>query len=937
MARSSDGAAPDVVAFATYRLDLTAGLLYRGPDVVPLRPKAFAVLAHLGTRPGVLVSRDELLAAVWPDVTVTDDAPRFTIRELRRVLGDDPAAPHIIATVHGRGYRFIANETSQTAAAPATTQQQDAQLVGRAPELATLDGWLDNARSGERTIGLIAGDAGMGKTTLVDHFLAHVPAGTRVARGDCREAVGSGEPYQPLLEAVHALAQDRDDVIDSLRAHAPTWLAQIPSLVDPTEGAALRQQTLGSTGGRMAREFASFVAALAADAPLVLVVEDLHWSDGATLDALVALAHARGKAKLLVLATYRPVDVVVAAHPFRAVQMDLTRAKLARELPLSLLDEDAVQAYLTTRFGDVPPTVARFVADRSDGNPLFMTALADHLAANQWPEDAKAAGIPDTLRGMIERQLESLPPFNRSVLEVASVAGVEFATQSVVTALGELDPEVVEDACEDLARRTRVLRFLEDRAWPDGSRGARFVFAHALYRDVLYERLSASRRARLHLLIGDRLERGFGSDPDAVAAELGGHFERAGDRPRAVTWLARAAQVAQRRFADREAVETFRRALDLLDEGPEAQWTEITLRQEMGHSLAALHGERSPDLARSAERLRVLAAAVAESPGEIMARFSILTAELGDGQIAAGSATAARILDLGERVAPSFTDLGHLTYGITRCYAGAFAEARRHLEAVPRDGTPGAWAVAADPILIVLTHLSELVFVPLGHPREALQLLDASLAWAERLRHPYARVMAWNAAANTCAQLGDTAQALDYATQGDALCARYDVPSFAHRVALVKAAMQARSGQGSAGATQIETWLGVFERIGLVGKSVGILAAVEIAAAGDRLDEAVAYADEGLRFVDATGERMREAELLRWRGELELRRKSPRRARDWFARALDVATAQEARWFALRAATRLAARDRLPDILGAFADTDDWPDLRAARAVAARC
>jgi len=942
-------AASTVIDFPPFRLDRAAGLLYRGADVVALRPKAFAVLAHLAARPGALVSRDELLAAVWPDVTVTDDAPRFTVRELRRVLGDDPAAPRIVATVHGRGYRFIGGQSPADEPAPSMPRAAAA-LVGRGPELSSLAAWFARAAAGERSVGLIAGDAGMGKTTLVEAFLARLPGDARVARGDCRQAVGSGEPYQPLLEAVHGLAagRDRDLVVATLRAHAPTWLAQIPSLVDPAEGAALRQQTLGSTGGRMARELAAFVGALAAELPLVLVVEDLHWSDGATLDALVAVAHARGPAKLLVLGSYRPVDVVVAAHPFRAVQMDLVRRGLAREVALSLLDASAVQTYLQARFGEVPPAVVRFVAERSDGNPLFMTALADHLAPKAWPTDFSDVGIPDTLRGMIERQLETLTPFARSLLEVASVAGVEFDTQSVVTALGELDPEIVEDACEDLARRTRVLRFLVDRTWADGSRGARFAFAHALYRDVLYERLPASRRARLHQLVGERLERGVAgdADPGAVAAELGGHFERSGDAARAVAWLGRAAQVAQRRFADREAVETFARALALLPAGPEAAWTEITLRQAMGYSLAAVDGERSPALAVSGARLRTLAEEAGESPAGIVALFAILTPELGGGHIAAGSATAARILDLSERIAPEFSPLGHLTVGMTRCYAGDFVAARRHLEACSRDGTPGEWAVAADPVLIVLTHLSELALLPLGHPREALALNDESLAWAERLRHPYARVMAWNAAANIFAQLGDAATALGYATQGDELCARYDVPSFAHRVALVRAAMQARREEACASPAQIAGWLGVYEGIGLIGKSVGLLYAIEIAAAGGRLDEAIEYAEEGLRFAEATGERMREAELLRWRGELELRRKKGLAARPWFERALDVASAGDARWFALRAATRLAggerggaraaSRERLGELVATFDADDQWPDLRAARAVLAR-
>lgn len=946
--------APGVLDFAPFRLDRAAGLLYRGTDVVAVRPKAFAVLAYLAERPGTLVSREELLASVWADVTVTDDAPRFTVRELRRVLGDDPAAPRIIATVHGRGYRFIGGRAAEVSV---DTSPATGCLVGRAGELATLDGWLATAASGERVVAFVAGDAGLGKTAVLEAFLARAAAvpSLRIARGDCRDTVGSGEPYQALLEALHALAAgaDRDALVAALRLHAPTWLAQIPSLVDPTEAVELRQRTLGSTSGRMARELAAWVAAVAADRPLLLVIEDLHWSDGATLDALASIAHARGPARVLVLGTYRPIDVVIAEHPFRDFSIDLVRRRLARELQLPLLDRGAVQEYLTTRFGEVPPAIVQFVAERSDGNPLFMTALADHLTApdggppRTWPLDARGAvgdiGIPDTLRGMIERQLDAVAPLARSLLEVGSVAGVEFATQSVVTALGELDPEIVEGACEDLARRTRILRFIEDRDWPDGSRGARFAFSHVLYRDVLYGRLPASRRARLHQLVGERLERGFAADSSAIAAELGRHFERSGDRVRAVSHLIGAAQVAQRRFADREAVAVFRHALELLAELPdglERHWTEIPLRQAMGHSLAALHGERSPELSASAERLRVLADAVGESPGQVMALFSILTPELGEGLITAGRATAARILNLSTRVAPSFVQLGHLAVGITSCYAGDFDDARRHLEACPRDGTPGEWPVAVDPVLIVLSHLSELVLAPLGHPREVLEYVDATLAWAERLRHPYAQVMGWNAAANAHALLRNGGTALECAERGYELCARYDVPSFAHRVALVRAAMQAVQGTAIASTSALQSWLAVYERIGLVGKSVGLLAAVEVAAAGGRVDEALTYVDEGLHFVDATGERMREAELLRWRGELEQRR-GTRAAREWFLRAADVAAAQRARWFELRALTRLvslprarpADRDRLARVVATFDAQAEWPDLRDAHAL----
>jgi len=340
-----------VLRFAGFRLDLAAARLFRGDEAIPLRPKTFATLCALVARPGALVTKDDLLAAVWPGVAVTEDMPRFSVRELRRALGDDPASPRVIETVHGRGYRFITPVSPgagrhERAAAPSPPATRPTIVVGRDAELATLAAWLAAAERGERTVGFLAGDAGIGKTTLVDALLAKADRHPDlvIARAECREVIGVDEPYRPLLEALQGLAAGpaRDAAVDGLRVHAPTWLAQLPSLLAADEEAALRQRLFGATGERMVREFAGWIDAMSATTPLLLVLEDLHWSDRATLDALAAVAHGRTPAHVLVLATYRPVDAIVTNHPLRGLVQEIRRKRLGADLTLSVLTRDAV-------------------------------------------------------------------------------------------------------------------------------------------------------------------------------------------------------------------------------------------------------------------------------------------------------------------------------------------------------------------------------------------------------------------------------------------------------------------------------------------------------------------------------------------------------------------------------------------------------------------
>jgi hypothetical protein len=190
-----------------------------------------------------------LLEAVWSDVMVGDAALTVCVAEIRKALGDAARTPRVIETVHRRGYRFIGRAGSmddQDAPAP-LRQTPGTPIVGRARELGTLGGWLARARQGDRQVGFVTGEAGIGKTALVDAFLASVPAGDcQVGRGQCLDHYGAGEAYLPVLEAVSRLARgpDGDPVLAALTRHAPTWLVQMPGLVEPADIAALQPRVV---------------------------------------------------------------------------------------------------------------------------------------------------------------------------------------------------------------------------------------------------------------------------------------------------------------------------------------------------------------------------------------------------------------------------------------------------------------------------------------------------------------------------------------------------------------------------------------------------------------------------------------------------------------------------------------------------------------------
>jgi DNA-binding winged helix-turn-helix (wHTH) protein len=284
--------------------------LFRGAQTVHVTPKSLALLLALVEHAGQVVTKDELLQKVWPDVVVTEASLSTCIQELRTVLGDDARRPRFIETVHRRGYRFIGRTGAGDASEPRSSfamAPQPVAIVGREPALEQLMSAFAHVRAGVRQIVFVSGEAGIGKTALAETFIENLPieASARIARGDCVERYGAGEAYQPLLEALTRLCMQPGStpLVATLRKFAPTWLAQLPGLHTSAEQRTLQRRTAGVTPARMLRELTDAFEAMAVQAPIVLFLDDLHWSDVSTLDWLSNFARRRERACVLVIAT----------------------------------------------------------------------------------------------------------------------------------------------------------------------------------------------------------------------------------------------------------------------------------------------------------------------------------------------------------------------------------------------------------------------------------------------------------------------------------------------------------------------------------------------------------------------------------------------------------------------------------------------------------
>ena len=949
-----------------------------GDRRLELTPKAFAVLRHLLEHAGRLVTKDELLSTIWRDAVVSDAALASVIRDVRKALGDASHSPRYVQTVHRRGFRFIGPVARAAAPiADETTSPSDAasMLVGRESELAGLHARLKRALAGERQLVFVTGEPGIGKTTLVEAFLADVgEAGVaRIGHGQCVEQYGAGEAYLPILEALGRLgrASGSEALLQMLKQHAPTWLEQLPGLLSDREMAAVQRRAQGATRGRMLRELAEALDALTRDAPLVLLLEDLHWSDSATIDLLGMLARRREASRLLVLGTYRPAEVAGApAHPLRWIKHELQLHGHCDEIPLAFLSAAAVGEYICRRFPKhaLPGELALVLHRNTEGNPLFLVNTVDDLIGQgqlreiegQWqlygPAEDIAARPPDTLWQLVERQVERLTADERTVLMAASVAGVEFSAAAVVPET--IDPPRCGLACEALARRGQLLRAAGVAEWPDGTVAERYAFIHALYQQVLYQRVPVGERGSMHLRTAERLERGYGERASEIAGGLAVHFEQGKDVERATRYRRLAGEHALRQHAYREAADHARRALDMLEASPgsaQRSEQELSLEIMLGAALAATQGYAAPEAARSYARAWALCAQMGETPQLLPVLVGLGRYYLVRGEFQTAHAVATHLMAVAEATHDRALLLAaHNSLGVVSFYTGRFAAAHEHLEqglALCESDVHGpnpSPAIRLVPSGVSCAIHGALTLWMLGYPDRAVTRAREGLALARSLEHPFsvsyachhtAGLHEWRRESQAMHELEEEALPLDTDHGFEFML----TAGIVHRGWLLF-----EGGQGDGGLARMQEGLARHRAIGAGALVPAFLAfTAEAYRRLGRPAEGLAAITEALTALPS-GLHYWEAELHRLSGELQreldVSPQGDAAAESELLRAIEIARRQGARSLELRASTSLGRlwgeQGKLREAQALLSGIHDWftegfesGDLREARAL----
>ena len=411
-----------------------------------------------------------------------------------------------------------------------------------------------------------------------------------------------------------------------LWTHAPTWYLQFPSALAST-GALdqLKRETVGATKERMLREMGEALGALAADSPVVLLLEDLHWADPSSIDLLRYLSQRISRQRVLVVGTFRPEDIERSNHPLKSCKREMQAHKLSDEIAVGGLREEHLVSYLDARFApnDFSRELAALIQRKSEGHPLFATSLAQFLVERgdlaqvneKWtltrPLTEMNLKAPESVRGLIRNQIEALADEDRRALQYASIEGEEFLSTVLAHLLGAKEVDVE----ERLARLANVHRLLErcsEEELPDAAVATRYRFVHALYQNYLYDELVSTRRVLLHRQAGEQLLRHHGEQAPRIATQLAMHFERGRDFPRTVKYLIQAGDNAAKVYANAEAEEHYHHALDFVERLPTDEKSEayFTIYQKRGAVNFALNrlSEASDDFTRMLEKARALGA-----------------------------------------------------------------------------------------------------------------------------------------------------------------------------------------------------------------------------------------------------------------------------------------------------------------------------------------
>jgi tetratricopeptide (TPR) repeat protein len=627
---------------------------------------------------------------------------------------------------------------------------------------------------------------------------------------------------------------------------------------------------------------------------LVFIVEDLQWSDYSTLDLISYLARQRHPAQLMLIGTYRTVELIVSGHPLQTVKRELLAKQQCEELPLEYLNEKAIAQYLAVRFANnrFPSDLAGLIHDRTYGNPLFMVNAVDYLVADGFIGESEGSwqvvgeignidvSVPDSIKQMIEKQLDLLDASQRRTLEAASVAGAEFSTLALVVALGEESGEI-EARCDELTRRGHFIRDCGVHLLPNGEAVTRYGFIHDLYQKILYERVSESRRMQLHRRIGEEGENVYGERAKEIAAELAMHFERGANYKKAIKYLRQAADNDIRRFAYKEAVTLSRRGLDLLErlpDTPERAEQELGLLLTLGLPLVATEGYAAPDVGSLYFKAWELCQQLGETPAFSDVLWGLRTFYTVRAELKTAREIAEEFLRLAKRVPyPGLEMRGHWAIGITSLHMGEFVEAMSHFDQAlvlyePEQQLDNGAPYAQNPGVAVRCFSAWGLWF-LGQPKRALDRITEAIALGRALSEPHGLVPSLVFAAILHQLCLNPQMAQEYAEEAVAVSSEHGLVLYQSIARITHAWSLLDHEPTDEAVDQMRQGLAAYHATGAEILRPHFLAVLGHALSRNlQFDEGLQLVEEALEAAHRTGEKSCEAELYRLKGEVLLMR-----------------------------------------------------------------
>ncbi len=856
-----------------------------------------------------------------------------------------------------------------TAAATAATRRT---TVGREAERDQLRRALARARDGQGLLMAVAGEAGIGKTSLVEDFLAEAmarPDRPTIARGRCSERLAGSEAYLPILDAFDHL-QNRhsgDSAHQLMKAVAPTWYLQVATGLSEQSGiGTMRFEAQAASQERLKREAGAFLHDLARAHPVVLFLDDLHWADASTVDLVNYLASRFAGTRLLVLTTYRPSEMARGQHAFLDVRSNLQARGLLEELSLQFLSAADVSHYLALEFPEhaFPPEFAGEIFAKTEGNPLFMADLVRYLRDSgriaedrgRWRLSAAAAAagvkdLPESVRSMIERKIQQLEERDRKLLLAAAVQGPQFDTATLSEA-AEMDPADVEDRLDVLARVHVFVERGSEREFPDLTLTQDYRFVHVLYQNALYASLQPARRAALSGRVARSLVARHAGRVTSGAASIAVLFEAARDFASSAQYYFLAAKHSAGLYAFRESLSLAERGLDGLrglPEGPERVQLELGLQMIRGHALRMLKGWATPELEPVFTRARQLCHALADPPELVPVLWALTLFYAIRGDLREYRERADEVMRKAEQSDnPAFMMGGYHLVGVCGEFMGDMVDSRDKLDRGSRLHDPSKhFAYTAmyglDPGMIARAMLSRPTLV-LGFPDQALAQAQQTLAIARSQRQPMTLAFALLVLEGVHLNRGEAADVIGLGDEVIELAREYGVAQEKEWGRAFQGVAFALLGDLDRGIEQLKDSIAVQQAIGsgLV-RSAFLGALAELLTFGGRVEEARRALEEAFAHAARMSEGGYIAELHRAQAQVDQASGKTGDAEASYRKAMDYASQQQAKTFELRAATGLArlllSQQRGPEGRAALKPVYDWfteghstADLVTARA-----